>query len=370
MYPSNKRRRTSASSTMFYGTAARLANAYMNSGTQTKTLVKQGNSANSNQHTAVGSTATLVTVNSKKPQHLKGQLRIYDGRSKLIKNRAGLQEVKILNVIGSKLAWLNQTPFDAVTDDTMGNYPLMSIDPNSNNSGSQLITASQADANQQQAMVLSNVHVTYDMTNTSTTGNYVWMYFVTPKIATSKSPISDWIEAAADVDYGAAGGVFPTGGETDMAAGRISELQVGVRPDQFRMFTRKWKILRVKKIELGSGASEKVQVQIRTNYIARRDVLEDTDDKYLPNKTVICMAIQHGSVCVDTTLNASGVATYSESQTAVCSQLKYLLHPAKSKGNKLDFAVGASRIPIDASSSNQLIVDTKDAIVSVLGASN
>ena len=132
----NKRRRSSISSNTFYGTAARFANAYMNSGTQTKTLVKQGNSAMSNQHTAVGSTATVVTVNKKIPSHLKGQLRIYDGRSKLIKNRAGLQEVMILNVIGSKLAWLNQTPSGAVTDDTMGNYPLMSIDPNANNTGS------------------------------------------------------------------------------------------------------------------------------------------------------------------------------------------------------------------------------------------
>lgn len=366
----NKRRRSSIGTNSFYGTAARLAYNYMNSGTQTQTMVKQNNAANSNQHTAVGSTSCVVTLNAKKPQHLKGQLRIYDGRSKLLKNRAGLQERMILNVIGSKSAWLNVTPAGSVTDDTMGNYPLMSIDPNANNSGSPLITASQADANQQQAMVLSNVQLTYDMTNTSTTANYVWLYFLSPKIATSKSPITDWGEATADVDYGAAAPAFPTGGNTDMAAASISTNQVGIRPDQFRLFTRKWNILKVKKVELASGASEKVQVQIRTNYIARRDVLEDTDDIYLPKKTVICMAIQHGSVCVDTTLNASGVATYSESQTAICSQLKYLLHPAKSKGNKLDFAVGASRIPIDAASTAQKIVDTKDAIVSVLGASN
>lgn len=123
------------------------------------------------------------------------------------------------------------------------------------------------------------------------------------------------------------------------------------------------------KLELASGASEKVQVQIRTNYIARRDVLENNDENFLPKKTVICMAIQHGSVCVDTSLNATGTATYSESQTAICSQLKYLLHPAKSKGNKLDFSVGASRIPIDAPASNQKIVDTKDSIANVQGAS-
>lgn len=337
----------------------RKINSYIDGSTQTKSQTNR--SLASNQHTGVASTAITVVVNKKKPNHLAGQLRLFDGRSKIIKNRAGLQEVRIMNVIGAKPAWLTSTPANAVTDDDLSNYPMMAIDPNANNTGSTLITSSSSDSNNQQALLLSNVHITFDMTNTSTSGNYIWLYFITPKIDTDDSPITDWGESTQEIDFGAPAPVFPTPGLTDMAAASISTNQVGIRPEQFRLWNKKWRVLRVKKVELASGACEKVQVQLKPNYIGRADVMAERL-KYMANKTVFVMALQHGTVCVDTSLDVSGVATYSESQTAVCSQLKYLLHPVKAKASKLDFAVGCSRIPIDATLLNQKLIDTEDNV--------
>lgn len=370
---SNKRRRSSVSSKNFYGSAARIATRYaykyLSSGTQTKQN-RDFNHMASNQHTSVGSTGLTVVLNKKKPRHKGGDLRFYDGRSALVKNEAGVQIVRQLNVIGSRSQWLSEVPAISVTDDDLGPQPLIFLNPNVNNTGGPLITTSETDAVRMESLTLSNVGLTYDMSNTSTTGNFIYLYFVTPKVDTDIGPDVDWANAQLDIDYGKGASAFPTPGTSIMAPGFATTAQVGMKPTQFKLWNRKWRTLKVKKVELGSGASEKLSVQIKMNYIGHRNKLEASTEKYLANKTVIVFAVQHGSVCVDTTADPSGIATYSSSQTAVCSQIKYLLHPAYAKTDRLDYAVAQSRIPTNTLVANQRIVDTKDAIVSVQGASN
>ncbi len=370
----SKRRRTSVSSKSFYGSAARLATRYayryLTSGTQTK----QNNDFNhmvSNQHTSVGSTNLTVVLNKRKPRHKKGEIRYFDGRSKLVKNDAGAQTSEILNVIGSNSQWMSGVNEASVGDDDLGPQPLIYMNPDTYNSGGLIIPPQGfGDANQLDGLCLSNVGLTYDMTNTSTTGNFLYLYFVTPKQDTSQSPLDAWYESMADVDYGKAGATFPAPGNSVMAPASLNALQVGLKPTLFTLFNRKWRTLKVKKVELGSGASEKISVQIKTNYSVYHDLMASTDEKYIANKTVIVFAVQHGSVCVDTTTDNSGIATYSSSQTALCSQVKYLLHPAQSRANKFDYAIGASRIPYQTAASNQRIIDTKDQVAIVQGASS
>ena len=367
----NKRRRTSASAASFYGTAQRLANAYRyySQGTQTQ-LSNENNHMQSNNHTSVGSTNMTVVVNKRTPRHKKGDLRYFDGRSKLIKNTSGFQSAEILNVIGANSAWMTAVAENIVTDDDLGPQPLIYLNPDCFNAGGSFIpTQGYGDSNQMEGLCLSNVSVSYDMTNTSTTGNYIYLYFLTPRQDTSDNPIVSWVEAMADVDYGKAAAEFPSAGSTIMAPASMTTAQVGIRPNLFTLFNRKWKTLKVRKVELGSGASEKISVQLKTNYTVYHDLMASTNEKYLANKTVVVMAIQHGSVCVDVSANETGAATYSSSQTAICSQLKYLLHPAQSRGNKFDYAIGASRIPTGAAAINQKIVNTEDAVVSVQGVS-
>ncbi len=371
---SMKRRRTSAPSSSFYGSAARLATnyayKYLTSGTQTKQN-RDYNHMSSNQHTSVGSTNLTVVLNKRKPRHKKGDIRYFDGRSKLIKNSAGGQTAVIMNVIGSNGQWMTGVSENAVTDDDLGPQPLMYMNPDTYNTGGVVIPPQgYGDSNQLDGLCLSNVALTYDMTNTSTTGNFLYLYFVTPRQDTSQSPVQAWGEAMDDVDYGKPAAVYPTPGTDVMAPASLNTLQVGVKPTLFTLFNRKWRTLKVRKVELGSGASEKISVQIKTNYSVFHDLMASTDEKYIANKTVIVFGVQHGSVCVDTTSDTSGLATYSSSQTAVCSQVKYLMHPAQSRADKFDYAIGASRIPYLTALANQKIVDTKDAVASVQGASN
>lgn len=370
---SYKRRRTSAPTRSFYGSAARLATnyayKYLTSGTQTKQN-RDFNHMVSNQHTSIGSTNLTVVVNKRKPRHKKGEIRYFDGRSKLVKNFCGGQNVAILNVIGSNSQWMTGVSEGVVTDDDLGPQPLIYMNPDTYNTGGVIIPPQGfGDANQLDGLCLSNVGLTYDMTNTSTTGNFIYLYFVTPRQDTSQSPIVAWSEAMNDVDYGKSEAVFPPAGTDVMAPASLNNFHVGLKPTLFRLFNRKWRTLKVRKVELGSGASEKISVQIKTNYSVYHDLMASTDEKYLANKTVIVMAVQHGSVVVDTTSDPAGLATYSSSQTAICSQVKYLMHPAQSRSNKFDYAIGACRIPSNATEANQRMVDTKDAIASVQLAS-
>lgn len=365
-----KRRRASGS---WYRSAARVASAYAYNYGNSRTQTKQNRDFNhmiSNQHTSVGSTNLTVVVNKKTPRHKKSEIRYFDGRSKLMKNLAGGQTADILNVIGSNGQWMTAVSENAVTDDDLGPHPLMYLNPDTYNSGGLLIPPQGfGDSNQLDGLCLSNVSLTYDMSNTSNTGNFIYLYFVTPKQDTSQSPIESWSEAMADIDYGKAAPSFPAPGQNSMAPASLDLFQVGLKPNLFRLFNRKWRTLKVKKVELGAGASEKISVRIKTNYSAFHDIMANTDEKYLANKTVIVFGVQHGSVCVDTTTDTFGLATYSSSQTALCSQVKYLLHPAQARANKFDYAIGASRIPAFTTAEKQQIVDTKDLVQSVVGAS-
>lgn len=365
-----KRRRASGS---WYHTAARVATAYAYNYANTRTQTKQNRDFNhmiSNQHTSVGSTNLTVVVNKKTPRHKKSELRYFDGRSKLMKNLAGGQTANILNVIGSQSQWMTAVNEGVVTDDDLGPQPLMYLNPDTYNSGGLIIPAQGfGDANQLDGLCLSNVSLTYDMSNTSNTGNFIYLYFVTPKQDTSQSPLDSWNEAMNDVDYGKPAPSFPGPGQNSMAPASLDRFQVGLKPTLFRLFNRKWRTIKVKKVELGAGASEKISVRIKTNYSAFHDIMANTDEKYLANKTVIVFGVQHGSVCVDNTTTGIDLATYSSSQTAICSQVKYLLHPAQARANKFDYAIGASRIPAFTASENQRIVDTKDVVQQVVGAS-
>jgi len=337
--------------------------AYRNAGSRTRTSNTRNDDAlTSNQHTSVGSTNMTVTLYKKKPRHLPGQLRFFDARSKLITNGSGFQGAVILNVVGSKSQWLDVVPTAAVQDADLGPVPLIYQNPDQYNSGSAGIVANDADSIRQEAMLLSHVTIQYDMTNTCTTPNFVYFYVVTPKDDNDNDPLVDWNNAMLDVDFSAATAIYPPAGNTEMDPASVGRNQVGVKPNQFKLWNQKWRVLGVKKVELGSGASEKLSIQVKANYIARRSFMETTSKRYMKNKSVVVFAVQHGTVCVDNTLTPANTATYSTSSTAFCSQVRYLMHPVKVKEAKLDHAIGQQRISTGAIPGNQLVIDTTDSV--------
>lgn len=355
---------------VLFGTAMNYATKYANSYTQTKQRKKSQNNM-SNAHTSVASARFSLTLNAKTYKGTKGQIKYNDSRAVLIDNSAGIQLARTLNVIGARNAWLFPAANPGLPSEfELGGIPLGYLGPNTNNSGGTYITASDPDSVTQQCLILKHVSLTYDFTNSTNTPNFITLYFVTPKFDTDRGPIDTWDDGYLEEDFGIGAGAinFPAAGLTGSTTSRSFNIQVGQTPMMTALFRKEWRILKKHKMELGAGSTEKLNVGITMNVKGDTQWLQKQTETYMANKTVVVFAVQHGAVVLDKTQVLTPIPTYSSSETGVCSQIRYSLCTQAQQKGRLNLQVGANHIPANTVPTNQFLMDTKDAVATVLEA--
>jgi len=253
-----------------------------------------------------------------------------------------------------------------------GSVSLLGLNPYQTNTGGDFNNSTVAPRND--ALFLSNIHFAIDMTNSSSAGAIVDLYFVTPKENGNLVPSQVWTNELVENRLGNSIVSYPEANTTISTFGYPDINFPGLKPHE--AFKKWFKILKVHSLTLAGGASEVCSVNVNTNYMidmtkliqAQNFTNADTTlaaftNNFIKGCTIHVMAVWRGqAVPVD---NTSDYAGYAPIEMSFVMKKQYTLKMVAGNASRLGIALASHHA---ATAGTAKIVTATDVAAAVVNA--
>jgi len=334
------------------------------------------------QHSAIGGQRLTLVVHPKPlrgkslgTMHYTQQFRGLIGNSQFLYDATGPQ-IAGLQAVTTDVFMVNTiSQFLASTgngyESGQAFYELFSMNPNQNTTGGVLFPPVTDPANDR--IAIKNVNIDMQLTNFTSAAVTVDLYFLQAKVHTTETPTEVWRSLLVREQMGTSDIGIPvasTGTRNDDAGAMIPEY-FGASPEQVPAWSKFFKIMKKRVIQLAGGATQKVGVTVVVNHVfAKEEISELNIDavEIMAKETVICMAIARGQVINDKTVTADLVTSFPTTapvEVGLVGTMRWNLCGVKDSANRFTINQAAQNITAPTLGGTQMI-DTEDAEINVI----
>lgn len=285
--------------------------------------------------------------------------RLYEGRSIILSNGAGVQGCFEFYNTGTGLQWLNASnpPGPAQSE-----YAYFDINPYDKITGSGIFTNNTFLSNDR--LLLKYEAVMMDFSNVSTSATQVRLYAFKCKKYTSLGPLNYWNQDLIDMgEQGPGAATVPAAGLITNTPGYMNYQFPYMAPKGCKTLSEFYHLQGVNEFNLNAGGHEKLRVDIVHNMLGIKEAYNKAGTIFVPGSTVFVL-VQLGVPVVDVTTGGGPLATFSSNETAVTMTARKAFQPIKNNAGRAKPYVGWDTIPAGATLANQKLVNVVDAVVS------
>lgn len=210
-----------------------------------------------------------------------------------------------------------------------------------------------------------------ELSSWTAAGIYLDIYVCVAKKAGAKDPVNVWNTGYANNAFGTSAAGIPGAGLSAGTLGYPTASFAHTRPSETRTFNDFWKILKVKSIALTGNSTERYNIDITVNRVAKFvDIRQYSADgiQYMPNMSYAVFAVSRGAIVEDITLG-SNFATYAQHRYGCIVQEKYVLCGLIGDTTRYDSNLLYSNVSANATLANQKLLNETDIPVTLDTAS-
>lgn len=307
--------------------------------------------------------ATVTLKKSPKGQKTQGRFTVNTVGYASAVNVAGVQGYTEIISSGNRSDWISGNPGQGV-------LPYFDLNPNERLTGSN--TGVPGATNGLPVAVPTNDRIylygyEYEckLTNMESIATTISLYWYMTKEDTRYNLSDGWSRACTSTNNGSnfqtdpAPGVYQTGA----IAGTSDPTQWGQTPYQMKDVRKQYRILKVQKFYMASGATEDVRFKLNVNRQVDKEYMTnlDTNTNFIRGVSVGCMAITHSQAVIDKT-NSAHVGTLGSAEVAVVWKSRTKLGLLKSMTNRIDVNRQYTMVPFNTLLANQYTINENDQI--------
>lgn len=201
---------------------------------------------------------------------------------------------------------------------------------------------------------LKSIDIEIELANGSNRAVLVDLYYVTPRLNTSRHVSDDMQQGLANTGYGVGLMPLPAPGTTaGGAGGRAPYSYPGELPFHQKFVRQNWKLLKKVSLTLQVGVNEVLKQHVVYNKVIEPDILiYDGTDAYLKNTTIHVFCIQRGVVGFDKTTAGTLLCTYSGSTIGFVIKKTYKMCGVYGNAGRLDVNFAEQSIPFNTTAAN------------------